>query len=139
MSIEEMKPCAVCGSQVAAQQMEMSEKGELCPACAEKEDARTAGGFKLHPVAIAGIVLGVIPFFIHVTSSSSVTSGGETTVKFIDYVALGGGGGAALAGILMVVMLVTRKASGGLNVAGLLACLGLAAYQLAYGLGVFAG
>ena len=84
---------------------------------------------------LAGIggLAGLVPFFIHATSSSTVTVNGEvTSATYHDNVALVGGVIALLCGIAALAL--ARK-SGGSRIGMAIAVVALGAYQIAHGLG----
>jgi hypothetical protein len=84
---------------------------------------------------IAGIggIAGVVPFFIHSTTVSTVTENGNVvSASFRDNVALGGGIIALLCGLAAAAM--ARK-SGGSRMGIAVAVIALGAYQIAHGLG----
>lgn len=64
-------------------------------------DCRPEAPKLLSPLTIAALVAGAVPFFFHLTSSSSVTENGVVTqAVYRDYAAIGGGAaGAVLGGV----------------------------------------
>jgi hypothetical protein len=84
-------------------------------------------------LTMIGGIAGVVPFFIHSTTFSTVTENGNVvSSSFRDNVALGGGIVAVLCGLAAAAM--ARK-SGSSRVGIGVAVLVLGAYQIAHGLG----
>jgi len=83
-----------------------------------------------------GLVVGVIPFFVHVSESSSVSVNGHVTAStFRDWVAIGCGGAALVVGAIAVALAVRNKA-GGARIALAAAAVALGALQLVRGFGL---
>ena len=84
-------------------------------------------------LTIIGAIAGIVPFFIHITSSSSVSENGQViSATYRDNVALAGGVVAVLCGLAAAA--IARKAAGS-RIGIAIAVLALGAYQIAHGLG----
>ena len=85
-----------------------------------------------------GVVAGVTPFVIHVSSSStSYVNGALIAATYRDWVAVGGGAVAALCGIAQAILVARSELGRGKNVGLGLLLVALGGYQLASGFGVF--
>jgi len=129
--------CSSCGKAVSGGDVLYTEDARVvCPTCFAKADVvatqqRASGGTGS---LVAGAIAGVVPFMIHVTSSSVVTHNGEIVESsYRDWVAIGGGAIALVCGAIAVV--AARAAGGGSRLAlGALVVL-LGAYQVVRGFG----
>ena len=125
-----MATCAMCGGDFSEARLVHSENGLVCESC-EAESAPVDG---FSPPVIGGLVAGVVPFFLSITTSSEKTVNGEIVEQsFMDYVALGGGG---LAIVFGAVALKAAMGSSPKAMAPAVAALGLGVYQLLRGFGV---
>ena len=91
-----------------------------------------------HPWLILGCIAATVPFFFHITSSTTtVENGVEVAAKFTDFVALIGGGLASFFGALFLVHALSRKTQKGeaITVALLIDALGI--FHLLRGIGIF--
>jgi hypothetical protein len=89
------------------------------------------------PVAIVGLIAVLLPFFLHVSSSSSYSVNDVTvSSQYIDYVAVSGGAVGGLCGILMLLGGLGRKQGKGKALGIAAAICGLAIVQLLRGFGV---
>jgi hypothetical protein len=105
-----LEACVVCSQKLDDSTMLMSERGWVCPSCQTKIQPAEVKGL-LSPLAMVGVVAVVLPFFLHITSSSSVTVNGETSTRSLDYVAIAGGivGFLAAAGALLAAVRETQR------------------------------
>lgn len=91
-----------------------------------------------HPMLIAGCIAATIPFFIHVSQSSTTTENGVVVAsRYIDYIAVIGGASASFFGAMLLIHALSRKTqkAEGMTVAFLIDALGI--YHLLHGLGIF--
>jgi hypothetical protein len=87
-------------------------------------------------LTIIGGIAGVVPFFIHSTTFSSVTENGNVvSSSYRDNVALAGGVVAVLCGLAAAAMARKAGKAGGNRLVIAIAVLALGAYQIAHGLG----
>ncbi|MEP6864643.1 MAG: hypothetical protein ABJE66_28740 [Deltaproteobacteria bacterium] len=87
-------------------------------------------------LTIIGGLAGVIPFFIHSTTFSSVTENGNVvSASYRDNVALAGGVVAVLCALAAAAMARKAGKAGGNRLAIAIVVLALGAYQIAHGLG----
>lgn len=85
-----------------------------------------------------GVVAGVAPFVIHVSSSStSYVNGQLVAATYRDWVAVGGGAVAAICGIAQAILAARSDGSRSKNVGLGLLLVALGGYQLASGFGMF--
>jgi len=112
----------------------------VCPThFAALEPVTDSGGSSWRMAAIAGAIVGAIPFLIHASTSSVSTFNGEVT-SFIyrDWVAVIAGFIAATLGLLALVAARGAKRQRALAFAAGAAVLVLGVAQVARGFGVFA-
>ena len=90
-----------------------------------------------HPWLVLGCIAATVPFFMHITSSTTTEVNGVATSHFTDYVALVGGGLACFFGALFLVHALSRKTQKGeaITVALLIDALGV--FHLLRGIGIF--
>lgn len=134
--------CSGCGAAVNTTDITYTPDARvMCPSCAAKMDVVAAQDRARPPwmgFAIAGAVVGAIPWFVSVSSSSSSSVNGHvTSFVYRDWIAVGCGVVAALLGVMAAWMgrrsLIRMQAI----VAGI-AIVALGGYQVARGFGVFA-
>jgi hypothetical protein len=133
-----MNRCAGCGQAIAGAEVLYTPDGRaVCGACFARADLaatelRASG--KLGLLAIAA-VLAAIPFFLQTRSSSVVTRNGEVVEATTrDTVAIACGAAAALIALIALVLAIRARAR--TQLAGAIAVLAFAGYQLARGFGV---
>jgi hypothetical protein len=132
-----MQNCQTCGKAIdGGEVMYTPDAKVVCPGCFDKVDvaATAARGSGIGLVG-AGVIAGVIPFFVHVSESSSVMVNGEVvSATSRDYIALACGVVAALLGAMAAAGAVRSK--GGTRALAIgLAVIALGAYQIARGFG----
>ncbi|MCC6526964.1 MAG: hypothetical protein IT373_30230 [Polyangiaceae bacterium] len=130
-----MATCAKCGTEIDAARALLSPQGMVCEQCHYAEASSAGGGTYGKGAGGLGVVLGVVPFFLHYGSVQTTTVNGVTTVSGQDFVALGGGGGALLLGLVGVVAGLRAKSMPTVGIAA--AALALGVVQLLRGLLIF--
>lgn len=133
-----MQNCQMCGKAIIGDEVLYTADAKVvCPGCFATADvaataSRSSGALGLLG---AGAIAGVLPFFVHVSESSSVMVNGEVvSATSRDYIALACGVVAALLGAITAAGAVRSKA-GGAALAMRLAVIALGAYQIAHGFG----
>lgn len=131
-----LEACAICSQKFDDGLMLMSERGWVCQGCQAKVQPVEPRGL-LSTMAIIGLVAVALPFFLHITSSSSMTVNGQTTTKTLDYVAVAGGivGFLAAGGALLQAARETEKKAARMGIALVIDLLSI--FHLLRGLGVF--
>lgn len=130
------RACAVCGQEVPAASLVMSERGEVCATCSDAEE-QSARGAALNPLVIGGLVAAAVPFFASFTTSRSVSVNGEVVQAVSrDYVAIGAGGVAVVLAVVLLKSIIGGSLKGTLNAAGAALVAAGGAYHLLRGLGV---
>src|SRR5664279_622004 len=97
--------CSGCGKPVNTTDITYTPDARvMCPSCAAKMDVSAAQDRARPPwmgFAIAGAVVGAIPWFVSFSSSSSSTVNGHvTSFVYRDWIAVGCGVVAALLGVI---------------------------------------
>jgi hypothetical protein len=86
---------------------------------------------------MVGLIAVLLPFFFHISSSSSYSVNDVTlSSQYIDYVAVSGGVVGGLCGVLMLLGGLGRKQGKGKALGIAAAICGLAIYQVLRGFGV---
>lgn len=132
--------CQLCAKTIAGADVLYTADARIaCRDCYDKADVAAASlgsSSGATGLATAGAVAGVIPFLVHVSSSSTVMVNGEVvSATSRDYIALVCGVVAIILGALTAVGAVRSK-QGGAALAMRIGVVALGAYQIARGLGV---
>jgi hypothetical protein len=138
LNVAAMQTCQLCGKAITGDEVMYTPDAKVvCPGCFDTADvaatvARSSGATGL---AVGGAIVGAIPFFVHVTESSTVMVNGEVVSGTTrDYIALACGVVAALLGAIVAGGAIRSKAGGKALAIGL-AVVALGAYQIARGFG----
>lgn len=133
--------CSVCGTAVSGSDVLYAPDGSIvCPThFAALEPVVDSGGSSWRMAAIAGAIVGAIPFLVHASTSSVTMFNGEvTSFVYRDWIAVIGGFIAATLGLLALVAARRAKRQRALAFAAGAAVLVLGVGQIARGFGVFA-
>lgn len=105
----------------------------------EEDDAAAFGAGKVHVVGVVAVIAAAAPFVLSFSSSSSRTVNGVVVASsYFNPVAVIGGATAVAAALLLAFLLFRRRVRGRLNHAAAILALGVGAYHLLGGVGVFA-
>ena len=127
--------CASCGLNFCETKMVYSENGMVCAICDVDNQSKPLNAGPLHPVALFGIVTGMLPFFFSLAETTTTTINGQTTTEYFDVVGAAGGGLACLAGAAAVVFAMRSDKKMPVIAVGA-GVLALGLYQLLHGLGI---
>jgi hypothetical protein len=133
--------CSVCGVPVAGASILYTPDGRIvCPACFSKIAPVTdVGRAPWRTFAIAGGVIGAIPFAVNFSTSSSTTVNGEvTSFVYRDWIAVAAGVVAIMLGAIAVAAARKEQLQRGLAFAAGIGVVLLGGVQIARGFGVFA-
>ena len=130
-----LKTCSACGKQFEENRLLYSEVGLVCEAC---DAARSVPKPTLLSLpALLGLVAGLLPFFLHFTTSSTTSVNGvETSSVTHDYAALAGGAAAMIAGAIALLVATRRTDRKPARLAIAFAIDLLGVFQILRGLGV---
>ena len=132
--------CAVCGVAISGSDvMYTSDARAVCTKCFGTMDAANAAFLAApsHKFAVAGWVLGAIPFFIHISSTESlVVNEATASVVYRDWLAVGCGIAAAVLGALALRAAPKEQPQRKKAMTGGFIALGLGLLQIARGFGV---
>lgn len=124
--------CSMCKRAFPQTELFDTPDGVLCTECGGEPPGRL-----MSPLVIAALVLGAVPFFFHITSSSSVTVNGEITQSvYRDYVAIIAGIAAGALGLGAVAVAFKADARRGARIAIAAGIVGLGLLQVTRGFGM---
>src|SRR3954466_15226227 len=129
--------CAVCGTAITGSDVMYASDGRtVCTKCFGNMDAPAASALAApwRKLAVAGAVVGAIPFFAHVSTSETLTVNGDTaSFVYRDYVAIGCGIAAAVLGALALRAAPKEQPQRKSGLTGSLVVLALGILQIARG------
>ena len=140
-AVELGDPCSSCGVAVRGANVLYAPDGRIvCPTCFGKLDPNLeAAKPRWRTFALAGAVVGAVPFALQMSSSSFTTVNGQvTSFVYRDWLAIMCGVVALVLGGITVVLARREHLQRALAFAAAIAIVALGAGQIARGVGVFA-